>query len=135
MEIDAVIRQGYAGPVLVTAGDKIANGSLDDAERLLKLAPMLFVRNERELVELHWLEVELAAARGNTAMAVELGQAARQEFVDNRLNDAIAAGLYVYGPGIYQLPTLGIDLVPQVTWMQYPGDWQERLQKLEGWQE
>lgn len=133
--MEKAIQQPYMLPVLKTAEEKIRTGELDDAERLLKVAPMLFVGRETELIELHWLEAELAAAKGDTDLAAELGLLARVEFETNRLNDAIAAGVYVYGPGIYQLPTLGIDLVPQVTWMEYPGDWQDRMAQLSSWQE
>jgi len=129
------IRQSYSTPVLAAAKARLAEGMLDEAERLLKTAPLLFTNRENDLVTLHWLEAELAAARGDTEKAAILGQAARDEFIENRLNDAVVDGINLYGAGIYQLPTLGIDLVPQVTWMQYPGDWQERLQKLGGWQE
>lgn len=135
LPMEEAIQQPYTQPVLKTAEEKIRTGKLDDAERLLKLAPMLFVRRESELIELHWLEAELAAAQGDFALAAELGLAAREEFETNRLNDSIAAGVNLYGSGIYQLPTLGIDLVPQVTWMEYPGDWQNRMAQLSSWQE
>jgi len=135
LEMEKAIQQPYMLPVLKTAKKKIETGELDDAERLLKLAPMLFIGRESELIELHWLDAELAAAQGAFDKAAELGLAAREEFETNRLNDTIAAGVNTYGSGIYQLPTLEIDLVPQVTWMQFPGDWQQRMVRLAYWQE
>ncbi|MHB8932096.1 MAG: O-antigen ligase family protein [Bellilinea sp.] len=133
--MDIVIRQGYSRPALGLAEQKISAGELEDAEKLLKLAPMLFARNEGEIVDLHWLEAELAAAKGDIDLAAELGLAAREEFEKNKMTDTTVAGVFVYGQDVYQLPTLGIDLVPQVTWIQYPGDWQQRMERLANWQE
>lgn len=135
LTMDTVIRQGYSRPVLELANQKISAGELYDAERLIKLAPMLFARRESEIVDLHWLEAELAAAKGDKMLAVELGAATRDEFEKYKLNDGTVAGVLVYGQDIYQLPTLEIDLVPQVTWMEYPGDWQDRMAQLSSWQE
>lgn len=133
--MDNVLRQGYIRPVLNLAQEKIAARELDDAERLLDLAPYFFIRDENEKVDLLWLKAELAAAKGNKTLAVKLGTAAREQFEIGRLNDLNVAGILVYGQDIYQLQTLTTYLVPQVTWMQYPGDWQKRMENLESWQE
>lgn len=135
LTMDEVIRQGYIRPVLEMANQKIEEGELEDAERLLKVAPYYFIQNDLEKVDLLWLQAELSAAQGDLDRAVETGTQARQKFEDNRLNGSVAAGVEVYGSGIYQLNTLGIDLVPQVIWMQYPGDWENRMSQLKSWQE
>jgi len=135
LSMDAAMRQSYTRPVLELAKVKIAAGELDDAEKLLKLAPMLFMLYEDDVSDLTWLKAELAAAQGNRAEAVKLGTDARKEYVTFRSNDIMATGIYVYGPWIYLLQTTGEDLVPQAVWMEYPGDWSARMEQLKAWQE
>jgi len=135
LTMEEVIRQDYLQPVLGTIRVKIKSGELKDAERLLNLTPYFFIRNDSEKVELAWLTAELAAAKGNRTLAVELGVEARNKYEQNKLNDGNVAGIFVYEQDIYQLETLRIFLVPQVTWMQYPGEWQTRMAELKSWQE
>jgi tetratricopeptide (TPR) repeat protein len=133
--MESVVRQSYARPVLDLAEVRLAAGQLDEAEQLLKLAPLMFQGYESDLVDAKWLAAELAAGRGQRAEAAALGREARQMFVDFKMDDVMATGLYVYAPWIYLLPWQGIDLVPQAVWMQYPGDWSQRMEELKTWQE
>lgn len=134
-DLRMTLKDGYAKQAIDLAKKKISDGELEEAERLVKISPLLYMKKESDLVEIRWLEAELAATSGNKKMAAELGNEARNEFIEYKFIDSISAGINKYGEMIYLQPTLEIDLVPQVIWMQYPGDWKYRMEKLQEWEE
>ncbi len=130
---EQVRHQPSAVPILELAAQEIEEQDLPPAERLLDIAQLAYFQNPAQRLELVWLKAEIAAAKGDWAKAISLGEEAMDGF---RLQGAYgpgSTGKTLYGTGIFRLGIMKVELVPQLTLIHLPAPWPQRMVRLGSW--
>ncbi len=134
-ELEAVIAGG--DPFAIThaqlAEAYLSEGRIEEAARLLKRAELAYFRSGEDALEVLWAKTELAAAQGDYAAAVKLGEQVVAGHRDQSIFGPGTFGDPSYGPFFQRRETMAMDLAPQLTLIHFTDRWATRLVLLGDW--
>jgi tetratricopeptide (TPR) repeat protein len=107
-------------------------GRLSEAERLLQRAELTYAGSAEKL-EIWWVRAALAAAQGNGAEAVRLGEKAFAGYRDQSIFGPGTFGDPSYGPFLFRREAMALDMVPQLTVIRLTDPWAARMVTLGDW--
>ena len=131
---EQIIRQSQAGPILKLADAALEAGNVERARSLVSVASLAYFDKGLDVMEYSWLNAEIAASEGDWVAASEQAAGAIKGLEVQGIRGPGTAGWSIYGSGIYRIPDLTVELVPQVTVLRLFGDWPERIEQLAEWQ-
>jgi tetratricopeptide (TPR) repeat protein len=131
---EQVLHQAYAAPIIILANQEIELGRLDEADKLLKVSDMAFFRGFQDRLELSWSQASLLAAYGNYQEASQRGQKVLSDFQSKGVyGQQSGFGKSLYADGVFHVPSMDFELVPQLTVIHLPTPWDERMAQLANW--
>lgn len=133
LSFEDAIHQSYGIPMVTTAHDEIEKGALEKAERLAKLAELAYFGNSSERLELDWLEAKLVYEEKNSEELLALSDKILKQLESPGIYGPGSAGSSLYYDGVYRHPVLPMELVPQMSIIYLPGEWETRVYEISRW--
>ena len=133
LRFDEAIHQSYGIPMVKTAQVEMANGNLENTESLAQLAGLTYFSYPAQRMELDWLRAELAYQQNDLNTAVDISVKLLDQLESPGIFGPGSAGASQYYDGVYRHPVLPVELVPQLTIIHLPGEWETRVYEISRW--
>jgi len=127
LSFEEAINQSYGIPMVKTAQVEMANGNLENTESLARLAGLTYFSYPAQRMELDWLKAELAYRQNDLDTAVDISAKLLDQLESPGIFGPGSAGASQYYDGVYRHPVLPVELVPQLTIIHLPGEWEQRV--------
>ncbi len=133
LSFEEAIHQSYGIPMVRTADIEMAKGNLKNAESLAQLAGLTYFSYPAQRMELEWLKAELAYEQSDLDTALEISEKLLGQLNSPGIFGPGSAGASQYYDGVYRHPVLPVELVPQMTIIHLPGEWETRVYQISRW--
>lgn len=133
LSFEEAIHQSYGIPMVRTADIEMAKGNLKNAESLAQLAGLTYFSYPAQRMELEWLKAELAYEQSDLDTALEISEKLLGQLNSPGIFGPGSAGASQYYDGVYRHPVLSVELVPQMTIIHLPGEWETRVYEISCW--
>jgi tetratricopeptide (TPR) repeat protein len=133
MSFDEAIHQSYGIPMVITAQVEMANGNLENAETLAQLSGLTYFSIPAQRMEVDWLKAELAYQQNDLNTALDISAKLLDQLESPGIFGPGSAGASQYYDGVYRHPVLPVELVPQMTVIHLPGEWETRVYEISRW--
>ena len=133
LSFEEAINQSYGIPMVKTAQVEMANGNLENTESLARLAGLTYFSYPAQRMELDWLKAELAYRQNDLDTAVDISAKLLDQLESPGIFGPGSAGASQYYDGVYRHPVLPVELLPQMTIIQLPGEWETRVYEISRW--
>ncbi|GAP18384.1 O-antigen ligase family protein [Levilinea saccharolytica] len=134
LEAETAQGSGVVGPYLQLARRYLDAGRVQDADRVVQQAGLVFIPTDLDRLELDWLRAEVRASLGDPAEAARMGRQTLSEAQSWGANGPGSMGKLVYAPLMFRRPGLIRDLVPQVSVPGLGQAWAERAAQVQVWE-
>ena len=105
------------------------NSNQGDAQ----LAGLTYFSYPAQRMELEWLRAELAYRQNDLDTAVDISAKLLDQLESPGIFGPGSAGASQYYDGVHRHPVLPVELVPQLTVIQLPGEWETRVYEISRW--
>lgn len=133
LRFEEAINQSYGLPMIRTAQIEMAKGNLENAETLAQLAGLTYFSYPAQRMELEWLKAELAFEQSDLDNALAISEELLGQLNSPGIFGPGSAGTSQYYDGVYRHPVLPVELVPQMTIIHLPGEWETRVYEISRW--
>jgi tetratricopeptide (TPR) repeat protein/O-antigen ligase len=108
-------------------------GRFSEAEKLLNIAGFAYSEVPWDRLDMQWTSVELAAARGEYAKAISLGQQALDGYAMQGVRGPGSFGVLTYASVMFRRPAMAVEIAPQVINIAMTKKWKTRADQLIIW--
>jgi O-antigen ligase/tetratricopeptide (TPR) repeat protein len=133
LEINLESNKARAAPYLPLAAFYLQEDQVEDADRLLVKAGLLYFSSSADKLEYDWLKAGSAALKGDVRSAVVEGQAAIDGYLHQGMYGPGSEGRSYYSQLMFRRPQIRMELVPQFTLIKLNDPWGERMAELCEW--
>ncbi len=112
----------------------LENDEFVSAKKSLQNAELSYNTSISDNIETNWLWAEYYAKIGNFQEAIQQGKAAYTLYTNYGVFGPGTFGVLQYGPRIFRMKAIALEIIPQMTIIPIPENWKERSNLIQIWE-